>query len=182
MASGSGRILARAPYGIVLCVALLPLACATSPQKAAPPPIQAPLPRSSIAAVLEHRRELELTDEQVRRLQDLDDQLERANAAIRKEANQKQTQSQPVSRAPRGGMGGMGGRSRGGMGRSTGEGRGQPSSPNVPKSAEERIDDNDTNAYLEAEKLLTESQRPLALEIASRFREESWDRQHANNK
>lgn len=179
MASGSGRILVRAPFAIVFCVALLPLACATSPQKAAPPPIQAPLPRSSIAAVLEHRRELELTDEQVRRLQDLDDQLERANAAIRKEANQKQTQSQPVSRAPRGGMGG---RSRGGMGRSTGEGRGQPSSPSVPKSPEERIDDNDTNAYLEAEKLLTESQRPLALEIASRFREESWDRQHATNK
>jgi hypothetical protein len=67
------------------------------------------------------------------------------------------------------------------MGRSSGEGRSPPSSANVPKSAEERIDDNDTNAYLEAEKMLTESQRPLALGIASRFREESWDRHHAAN-
>jgi type IV secretory pathway VirB10-like protein len=167
----------RTPFGIVISVALLPLACATSPPKATPPASQPPLPRSSIAAVLEHRRELELSDEQVRRLRNLDDQLERANAAIRQEANQKQT-SQPVSRAPRGGMGG---RSRGGMGHSTGEGRSPPPSVNAPKSAEERIDDNDTNAYLEAEKVLTESQRPLALEIASRFREESWDRQHATN-
>jgi len=45
-------------------------------------------------------------------------------------------------------------------------------------SAEERMDDNDTNAYLEAEKVFSESQRPRALEIASRFREESWDRRH----
>ncbi len=57
--------------------------------------------------------------------------------------------------------------------------RSAPSNANVPKSAEERMDDNDTNAYLEAEKVLTESQRPRALEIASRFREESWDRRHA---
>jgi|SRR6202158_1473384 len=166
----------RTPFGVVLSVALLPLACATSPPKAKSD-TQPPLPRSSIAAVLEHRRELELSDDQVRRLQNLDDQLERANAAIRQEANQKQT-SPPVSRAPRAGMGG---RSRGGMGRPSGEGRSQPSSATAPKSAEERIDDNDTNAYLEAEKVLTESQRPLALEIASRFREESWDRQHATN-
>ena len=167
----------RTPFNIVLSVALLPLACATSPPKAKSD-TQPPLPRSSIAAVLEHRRELELSVEQVRRLQDLDDQLERANAAIRQEANQRQTKNQPLSRAPRGGMGG---RSRGGMGRSTGEGRSPPPSVNAPKSAEERIDDNDTNAYLEAEKMLTESQRPFALEIASRFREESWDRQHATN-
>ncbi len=168
----------RTSFGIVLSVALLPLACATSPQKATPPASQPPLPRSSLAAVLEHRRELELTDEQVRRLQDLDNQLERANAAIRQEADQRKTKSQSLSRPPRGGTGG---RSRGGMGRSTGEGRSPPSNASTPKSAEERIDDNDTNAYLEAEKVLTESQRPLALEIASRFREESWDRQHATN-
>src|SRR5260370_23422326 len=116
----SRQAMVRTPFGIVISVALLPLACATSPPKATPPASQPPLPRSSIAAVLEHRRELELSDEQVRRLQNLDDQLERANAAIRQEANQKQT-SQPVSRAPRGGMGG---RSRGGIGASRWEGGG----------------------------------------------------------
>jgi hypothetical protein len=57
--------------------------------------------------------------------------------------------------------------------------RGAPSNGNDRKSAEERMDENDTNAYLEAEKVLNESQRPRALEIASRFREESWDRRHA---
>jgi hypothetical protein len=128
--------------------------------------------------VLEHRRELKLSDGQVRRLQDLDDQLERQNAALRQGADKRQTKGESLSRPPRGGMGG---RPRGGMGRSTGEARSPPSSANEPKSVEERIDDNDTNAYLEAEKVLTESQRPPALQIAERFREESWDRRHATN-
>jgi hypothetical protein len=41
------------------------------------------------------------------------------------------------------------------------------------------MDDNDTNAYLEAEKILTEQQRARATEIASKFRQERWDRRHA---
>jgi hypothetical protein len=162
---------------IVLSVALLPLACATAHRKATPAAssAQTPLPRSSIAAVLQHRGELQLSDEQVRRLQDLDDQLERQNAALRQEADKRQTQGQPSGGAFRGAMGG-----RSGMGgRSIGGSRSPPSNANGPKSIEERIDDNDTSAYLEAEKVLTESQTPQAWEIASRFREESWDWRHA---
>ena len=49
-----------------------------------------------------------------------------------------------------------------------------------PKSLEERMDDNDTSAYLEAEKILTEQQRARATEIASKFRQERWDRRHAS--
>jgi hypothetical protein len=110
-------------------------------------------------------------------LQDLDDQLERQNAALRQEADKKKAggQSQGNPFQP-----GMAGRSRGGMGgQATGGKRSAPSNANGPKSAEERMDENDTNAYVEAEKFLSESQRPRALEIASRFREESWDRRHA---
>jgi hypothetical protein len=41
------------------------------------------------------------------------------------------------------------------------------------------MDDNDTNAYLEAEKVLTEAQRPRAREIASSYRQERSDRREA---
>ena len=163
----------------MVCAALFSTACASSPQRpaAGATPPEPPLPRSSIAAVLQHKGELQLSEEQVRRLQDLNDQLERQNAALRQEADKKKAGGQPPSNAL---QPGMGGRSRGGMGgHATGGKRGAPSNAMGPMSAEERMDDNDTNAYLEAEKFLSESQRPRALEIASRFREESWDRRHA---
>ena len=56
----------------------------------APPPRPAPAPmrppyRSSIAAVLALRAELGLTDEQAKKLEEIDDQLQVANAAIRAE-------------------------------------------------------------------------------------------------
>ncbi len=41
------------------------------------------------------------------------------------------------------------------------------------------MDDNDTKAYLEMEQVLTEAQRPRAQEIASRYREERWNRRQA---
>jgi hypothetical protein len=44
------------------------------------------------------------------------------------------------------------------------------------------MDDNDTSAYLEAEKILTEQQRAQATEIASKFRQERWDLRHASAK
>jgi len=163
---------------IVVCAALFSTACASSPQRpaAGATPPEPPLPRSSIAAVLQHKGELQLSEEQVRRLQDLNDQLERQNAALRQEADKKKAGGQPPSNAL---QPVMGGRSRGGMGgHATGGKRGAPSNASGPMSAEERMDDNDTNAYLEAEKVFSESQRPRALEIASRFREESWDRRH----
>jgi hypothetical protein len=41
------------------------------------------------------------------------------------------------------------------------------------------MDDNDTSAYLEAEKVLTEVQRPRAREIASSYRQERSERREA---
>jgi len=171
----------RATLSIAVSAAFLALACATSQTKEVPTTsTQALLPRSSIAAVLQHKDELQLTDDQVRRLQELDDQLEQQNAALRQAAEKRKSKDPSSS----GGFGGgMGGGSRGAMGSRLMRGaRGSPSSGAAPKSLEERMDDNDTNAYLEAEKVLTEQQRARATEIASKFRQERWDRQHPSSK
>jgi hypothetical protein len=45
-----------------------------------------------------------------------------------------------------------------------------------------QLDDNDTRAYLEAEQLLTEQQRPRAQEIASAYREALYDQQHPSRR
>jgi hypothetical protein len=163
-------------------MALLTASCAANPKPSKSRSEPSPLPRSSIAAVLEHRVELELTDDQVRHLQQLDEKLQQENAAIRKELGQgKQASGQP---APDGFGGGMGRRSRGGGGgrRSRGEGGGSSSDYPRPKSPMQLMDENDTRAYLEAEALLTETQRPQAREIASRFREQLSDRREAARK
>ena len=171
----------RATVSIVAAAAFLAFACATSqPKGASTTSPQPPLPRSSIAAVLQHKDELQLTDDQVRRLQELDDQLEQQNAALR-QAAEKRKSKDPSSSS---GFGrGMGGGSRGGMGGRLMRGTRSPASDGAgPKSLEERMDDNDTSAYLEAEKILTEQQRAQATEIASKFRQERWDRRHASAK
>src|SRR5262249_57515028 len=94
--------------------AFLAPACATSQTKEVPTTSpQTPLPRSSIAAVLQHKDELQLTDDQVRRLQELNDQLEQQNAALRQAAEKRKSKDAPSG----GGFGGgMGGGSRGAMG------------------------------------------------------------------
>src|SRR5262249_27323315 len=166
---------------IVFYPAFLALGCATSqPKEASTPSPQPPLPRSSIAAVLQHKDELQLTDDQARRLQELDDQLERQNAALRQEAEKRK------SKDPSSGSGfgrGMGGGSRAAMGGRLMRGtRSSTSNGAGSQSLEERMDDNDTNAYLEAEKVLTETQRARATEIATKFRQERWDRCHAARK
>ena len=171
----------RATLSIAVSAAFLALACATSQPKEVPTTSpQTPLPRSSIAAVLQHKDELQLTDDQVRRLQELDDQLEQQNAALRQAAEKRKSKDPSSS----GGFGkGIGGGSRGAMGGRLMRGpRSSASDGSGPKSLEERMDDNDTNAYLEAEKVLTEQQRARATEIASKFRQERWDRQHASPK
>jgi len=163
---------------------LFAASCAATNPKPSPSPSTAelpPLPRSSIAAVLEHRAELELTDEQIRRLQELDDRLDKENAAIRKNVTQNK---EPPTQMERGGFaGGMGRRSHGGgAGRSSAGGGGASNDPARPKSPMQLMDDNDTSAYLEAETALTEAQRHRAREIASRFREELSDRREAARK
>ncbi len=60
-------------------------ACASAPVPPAPPANQAPLPRSSIVAVLAHRGELELGDEQAAALEQADAELQQVFDRLRTE-------------------------------------------------------------------------------------------------
>jgi hypothetical protein len=135
-----------------------------------------PLPRSSIAAVVLHRAEIGLTDEQVGEMEQLDRQREAENAAVREEMAKKTRQGQvaPSSNSSSGGMrgGGMHGGMRGG--RSPGLGGGKEG--DRAATLEDRFDENDTKAYLDAEGVLTDGQKERAREIASDYREQLYER------
>ena len=179
------------PRRLAPVLALSFLACAHAQP---PPPPEPPhpimlLPRSSIAAILAHRGDLELTDDQVQRLEDRDDALELQQAALREDfarreearkgrsADQQNGQNgaSPASQAqpPGGGMGGGfgGGRHRGQQSRTAPI----PDRPD-PKALEDKLDDNDTRAYLAAEAaVLTEKQKEPARDIAEKYREDLYD-------
>ena len=156
-------------------VCLFVLGCASAPPPAPPasPPSVAPpaedFPRSSIAAILAHRQELELTSDQLDALGRRDDALAKEDAPLR--ARLAAGTSSPTSSSTR--SAGMGGGRHGHHGGQ----RGQPTLHGPDPLTQ--LDDNDTRAYLEIEeKVLTEAQRPRAREIASAYREALYDRQH----
>jgi hypothetical protein len=165
--------------------AVLAFACACGPSlrdpKPAPPPPPGslpPLPRSSIAAVLDHKQELGLTVVQVGQLEDLDERLAQRNAALRDAPAGPQTKPSPAKPSQSGGPTMTGG-GRGGMrmGRGSRGGALNPERARPPESIEERIDDNDTHAYLEAEGIvLIPEQQERAREIAEDYREKLYDR------
>ncbi len=191
----------------VTAVAVIAMACAPAavgPPAASLAPLP-PLPRSSIAAVLGHRSELHLTEDQVKRLQDLDDDLDANQSAVRAqlalgppdggeipepEPPKKTDDDQMGGAGGMGAMGGMGGAMGGMGGAPSHKGSGDPSPPKPPgptqaqKRADllRRIDDNDTNAYLQAEDVLTEEQKPLARRVASKYRADLYDRREQTKK
>ena len=146
-------------------------ACASAPP---PPPAPravarpADLPRSSIAAVLLHREELGLTATQVDALRRRDEELQHEDAPLLARLSAGTEAPAP---APQPSMAGAG---RGGH-----HGVRQPSPRAHAPDPLTRLDDDDTRAYLEVEALvLTEQQRPRAQQIASRYREDLYERQH----
>ncbi len=154
---------------------LFALACAHAPPPPAPTPeVPRPillLPRSSIAAVMEHRGALELTDEQVDRLRARDDELEKAQATLRAAFDRKQAEaaSHPAQQSMI--PGGPGSRHHK-----------QPPSDAAAgpkptlKLLEEQMDDNDTRAYLAAEAaVLSEKQRDPARDVAEKYREDLYE-------
>jgi hypothetical protein len=176
------------------------VACAVQPpppQPIAPVPTTAaalpPLPRSSIAAVVLHRAELGLTDEQIGEMEQRDQQREGEDAAVREEMekkNQKGPSSSP-SGPPSGsggspqGMqgGGMGGGMHGGGmhggrmgGRSPASGSSSGKQADRAATLEDRLDEDDTKAYLDVESVFTEAQKERAREIASDYRELLYER------
>jgi hypothetical protein len=74
------------------------------------------------------------------------------------------------------GMGGGGGRHHGGGGESSADAQ------NRFAALRERIDDNDTKAYLDAEDILTDAQKPQAREVASHYREQLFERREQMRK
>jgi hypothetical protein len=151
-----------------------------------------PLPRSSIAAVVQQRAKLGLTDDQVRDLEEIDQGREKADAAILDEVAQKQKAAQAAGTSAAGGSqtgggrsGGMGGGGMrgggmhgGGMGGRRGPGHAGPEAAGgaAPATLQDRLDDNDTKAFLDAEQVLGEAQREPAREIASDYRAQLYER------
>jgi hypothetical protein len=151
-----------------------------------------PLPRSSIAAVVQQRAKLGLTDDEVRDLEELDQAREKANAAFMDEVAQKQKAAQaastsagsgpPAGGGQGGGMGGGGmrggGMRGGGMGGRRGpqQGASEAANATAPATVQDRLDENDTKAFFDAEQVLTEAQRDPAREIASDYRAQLYER------
>lgn len=175
-----------------LPVALSMLACA-APQ---PPPPLPPRPaeRSSIDVLLRHRGELGLTEEQVTRLELLDEQREKDVAALRLRVRELRTAHGKTGKdvasgvvsprgqsmgGARGGMGGMGSMGGGGMGRHGAQGGGGARHPAEHDELERlrlRMDDADTRSFIDAQsEVLTEGQRPAAEKLASAYRAALYD-------
>jgi hypothetical protein len=199
--AGTNDSMRAAPLRFTLVLALAQAACASPPPPvAAVPNNQAalpPLPRSSIAAVVLHRAEIGLTDEQVSEMEELDQKRETENAAVREEMGKKSQQAQAApssnsgagsrSAASQGMQGsGMGGGMRGGGmhggrmgGRSAAPGAGSGKEANRAAALEDRLDENDTKAYLDAENVLTEAQKARAREVASDYREQLYEQRES---
>jgi hypothetical protein len=170
----------------------------------APAPAAATPPRSSIAAVLEHRGELGLTEAEVRELEKRDDALARQQEDLREQSppsrrgsgsgsgGQRPSQAErgaqplsPTARALPEGTGG-GGRHGGGLGGGhRGEGRSSAGTQDPAARAaalQSKLDDADTAAWLSAEDVLDPSRRERARDVAERYREALADQREADRK
>jgi hypothetical protein len=117
-----------------------------------------------------------------------DQQRDQENAAVRGEMEGK-TQKGPSAQSSGSGSGngggalqGMGGGMRGGGmrggrmgGRSPTSGAGGGKEADHAAALEDRLDENDTKAYLDVEAALTEAQKARAREIASEYREQLYE-------
>ncbi len=140
----------------------------------APPPV---LPTSSVAAVLAQRGALELTPAQVKSLETIQSRLERQ----RQEAKdalahppEDRASSSPAQRPPQGGATPQGAPGMPG-GKSRPPPNVRPAAPDPAKVLQERLDELDTQAFLQAVEELPESKRERATAIAERYREQLFD-------
>jgi hypothetical protein len=162
---------------LLLWVPLALAACArsTASQREGEAPAMAF--KSSLAVLLEHRAELALTAEQVDRFEKLEFSLHEKNIGLQQQLDVLQAQSKKDSRPWHGGyMGGGTHDAHGGKGSSTGPPDAEQARL-VRRERLERIDstlrqmqDNDTLSYMEAEKVLSDAQKPRARELFSQER------------
>ncbi len=142
----------------------LSLGCATAP--AAKPHRVAPAYKSSLEAVLARGSELALSEAQRRRFDQLEARREQQDAESRSRARAEHEASAAAPSPPPGGRGRGTGRRGGGAGHA--EASRDP-------SLNQQLDDHDTQAFTAALDLMTEAQKPRAIEIASHYREELFD-------
>ncbi|HYO65444.1 MAG TPA: hypothetical protein VEU33_05125 [Archangium sp.] len=134
--------------------------------------------KSSLAVLLEHRAELALTAEQVDRFEKLEFSLHEKNIGLQQQLDVLQAQRKKDSRPWHGGyMGGGTHDAHGGKGSSSGPPEAEQARL-VRRERLERIDstlrqmqDNDTLSYMEAERVLSDAQKPRARELFSQERE-----------
>lgn len=165
------------------------------PPATSPPSTEA-LPRSSIAAVLEHRGELGLGDRLVKQLEERDAALQKQLTELRgrypamgfrgRDAGWQPGDGvtppmSPTTPAQPDGTGGGGGH-RGGMSHRLGSGGRGGAAPDAAARAaalQTQMDDADTAAWLDAEALLPEALREKARAIAEKYREALADARQA---
>jgi len=154
---------------------LVSLFCATACASSAPKPTlykpEPPLARSSIATVLEHRDELQLSDEQVQKMFEIDQKRAQADRDVEVDLEQ-QLQNE-------GHLGGSArvsarGRGRGAAAQQPGQQQAKgepPGESDFVAMAQQRLDENDTNSWTQAEALLSDAQKPRAKEIVAQYRD-----------
>jgi hypothetical protein len=153
----------------VVLSSMVMFACATTPP--APSASEPKLPRSSIAAVLEHRDELKFTNEQVARLEDIESRQMTKLEDLREKTTARANQP-AESGGPSPSMGGgRGGHRGGGMG-----GGGARPRPRAPPEVLAKLDDIDTQAFTEAIVVFSEEQKNPAIQIASEYRSQIYER------
>ncbi|QRK05894.1 hypothetical protein JQX13_38020 [Archangium violaceum] len=163
----------------LLCMCLALAACARSSTSRRAEEASGPAFKSSLAVLLENRAELALTPEQVDRFEKMDFTLHEKNIVLQHELEALRAQQKKGNRPWHGGyMGGGQHDLHGGKGGSTSA---PPEAERERLQRRERLEqigstlrqmqDNDSEAYVQAEKLLTDAQKPRARELFSRERE-----------
>jgi hypothetical protein len=160
---------------ILLAVGFL-AACASTKATTTPEELlyrpEAPVAKSSIALLLAHRADLNLDDEQVTKLDDLDHKREDSDRMVEQDMR-AQIGDQHYSRIRMGNpsMKAMQGR----VGRAARESNPRfepPADNDYIDVAQQRLDENDDHAAAEAEKIMNESQLPLAKTLLEQYRQD----------
>jgi hypothetical protein len=169
---------------LLLWLSLSLVACARS---ARPSGQEAMDFKSSLVVLLEHREELALTPQQVERFEQMDFSLQEKNRLPRQRIDALRAQNAKASKPSNGGY--MGGGTHDLYG-----GKGATGTPEdlqrmtlrrerfeQMEAALREMQDNDSQAYLAAEKLLREEQKPRARELFSEEREKLLQQLEAMN-
>jgi len=152
--------------------------CAT--QKGPPPTLwkpQPPLPASSIGALIAHRADLDLTDDQVAQLTEIDHKRESADRGVEVDLqDQVGDQSQARIRMGNPQMKNM--RTRvGQLARENSPTHEPPAEGDYFDVAQQRLDENDDKAWKDAQPLLNDQQKALGQTIVEQYRQDR-DKQH----